>query len=311
MVRSALDKMRKKMMVLRVPVSGSPGEMSERSKQVKSRGLGRAMGSFLGALLLVAGPLMSRAVTAVALDAAGEKPPGQAGGAVQYSPAIADILRLADAKVDAEVIKAYIKNSPIHYAPSATEIIALKDHGVSGEVLIALLQHGGELRAQAGTAGQARGGSAAYPAPTAYAAPPVYGDYGYSYPAYSYGYPYYSSSYCYDYGWPWWSSYWPSFYFSYYPYRSFCHYPYYSCRYPYYSYGHYYPRYGGFQHYGYSHHFSGVHAASFARQSASFPSRTGSFQHVGVSGHAGSFVSHGGGFRGGGGMGGRSFGRGR
>jgi len=41
-----------------------------------------------------------------------------------------EILKMVDAKVDAEVIKAYIQVSQVAYSPSATEIIALKDRGV-------------------------------------------------------------------------------------------------------------------------------------------------------------------------------------
>ena len=52
---------------------------------------------------------------------------GQTASSPRYSPGVADIVKLADAKVDAEVIKTYIRNSPTAYNPSATEIIALKD----------------------------------------------------------------------------------------------------------------------------------------------------------------------------------------
>src|SRR5258706_4345958 len=68
--------------------------------------------------------------------------------AARYSAGIAEILKLVDAKIDAEVIKAYIKSSPIAYNPGATEIISLKDRGVSSDNLSALLQQGDELHRQ-------------------------------------------------------------------------------------------------------------------------------------------------------------------
>src|SRR6266436_1159488 len=54
---------------------------------------------------------------------------------VHYSAGLYEILKMADAKVDPEVIKAYIKNSPIAYDPSAAEIIALKEHGLPADGL--------------------------------------------------------------------------------------------------------------------------------------------------------------------------------
>src|SRR4051812_35005045 len=53
------------------------------------------------------------------------------------SPGLLEVLKLQDAKVDAEVIKAFIRNSPVAYNPSAVEIIALKQRGVSPEVITA------------------------------------------------------------------------------------------------------------------------------------------------------------------------------
>src|SRR5206468_8567330 len=68
--------------------------------------------------------------------------------AVHFSTGITDILKMIDAKVDVEVIKAYIKNSLVAYNPASAEIIALKERGVPNEVLTVLIQRGGELRAQ-------------------------------------------------------------------------------------------------------------------------------------------------------------------
>ena len=153
-----------------------------------------------------------------------------------------------DAKVDAEVIKSYVKNSPTAYNPSVTEIIALKDHGVAPEVLTAMLQRGAEVRAQSMQAAQAAPNAAAlqispgavnpyalapgydYGAQSVY---PNYPNYTYSYPAYSYDYPSYAygyPAYGFGYSWPF-----CSFGFGSYPYGGFCGYPYasYGWRYPY------------------------------------------------------------------------------
>src|SRR5258708_13908267 len=63
-----------------------------------------------------------------------------------YSPGVADVVKMADAKVDPEIIKAYIHSSPVAYSPSASEIIALNDRGLPPDVLTAILHRGGELR---------------------------------------------------------------------------------------------------------------------------------------------------------------------
>ena len=160
--------------------------------------------------------------------------------AARYSPGIADIVKMVDAKVDAEVIKTYIKNSPTAYNPSATEIIALKDHGVGPEILTAMLQRGAEVRAQSMQAAQAAPSAVApqaYPgaanpyAPAPgydYSAQPVYPNYAYSYPAYSYAYPSVRrtvSGYGCGYAWPY---FWPSLSFAFgcYPYGGYCGYRY-------------------------------------------------------------------------------------
>ena len=63
-----------------------------------------------------------------------------------FSPGIADVIAMLDAKVAASVILTFIQNSPVAYSPEATELIALREHGASTEVLAGLLHHGDELR---------------------------------------------------------------------------------------------------------------------------------------------------------------------
>ena len=92
-------------------------------------------------------PAASRAINTVAPStpaASQDAPAVQNAAAARFSAGVGDILKMVDAKVDAEVIKAYVKNSPTAYNPSATEIIALKDRGVGPEILTALLQRGAE-----------------------------------------------------------------------------------------------------------------------------------------------------------------------
>jgi hypothetical protein len=136
-----------------------------------------------------------------------------------FSPGVRDILKMLDAKVDTEVINAYIKNAPIAFNPSAAEIIALKKHGVPDELITGLILRGAEVRDQIaqGMAGQAPPmvNAPATP-PTAYpydygAGAPYnpyssdYADYSFGYP--NYGYPYYGYPYNYwwwnNYGYPW------------------------------------------------------------------------------------------------------------
>jgi hypothetical protein len=250
--------------------------------------------------------------------------------AVFHSSGMGEILKMLDAKVDPEIIKAYVKNSQTAYSPNAAEIIALKEHGVSSDIIVAMLQRGGELRGQAAQAAtmQPQMGTPPYRPGAAPAeqygtepAPPNYSDYpSYSYPDYSYAYPYYSGGYYgYGYGWPYYS-YWPSFYCGFYPYwgwgHGYC---------GYYNHGHYYGHYYGHSvavHNGSSVavHNGSVHGSStavhvntvgrsgsFATRSAmmtsgarmsSFSGRSGGFSSGG-GGHSSSFSSHGGGGGGG------------
>src|ERR1035441_9907454 len=74
-------------------------------------------------------PVASRAINAVtpatgAVNQSVAAPP--TAPAARYSPGVTDIMKMVDAKVDAQVIKSYIKTSPTAYSPSANEIIALK-----------------------------------------------------------------------------------------------------------------------------------------------------------------------------------------
>lgn len=153
----------------------------------------------------------------------------------RFSPGAQEIVNMLDAKVDPEVVKAYINNSPVPYNLSAAEIIDLKSHAVPDEIVTAMLQRGAEVRAHAVAPSQAPPVTtpAPYPMTSQYQYPqyqyPQYpeGYSDYSTP-YSAGYPYYypySSYWWYNYGYPWYGYYYP-FYYS--PYchfdgHGFCH----------------------------------------------------------------------------------------
>src|SRR5689334_23028047 len=153
--------------------------------------------------------------------------PPQAGASVRFSTGIPEILKMIDAKVDVEIIKAFIKNSLVAYNPSAGEIIAMKDRGVPNEIVTAMIQRGGELRPSLSAP------PVSAPARPPYNTAPPY-DYGAatdmapyapSYPAYPYSYASYPyTSYVYA-GYPYYPYY--SFSYSYWPYcSSFYGYPY-------------------------------------------------------------------------------------
>lgn len=133
----------------------------------------------------------------------------------RFSAGLQEIVRMVDAKVDPEVIKAYIKNSAVPYSPTAGEIIALKKKGVPDDIVTALLQHGADVRAQAAIASPPMSAApAAVPygaAPGAY--PYDYADYGSPYyDPYPYGYSYPYNYWWYSYGYPWGGFYSPFFF---------------------------------------------------------------------------------------------------
>jgi hypothetical protein len=273
-----------------------------------------------GALMIWA-PVASKAINTVApaTAAASEDAPGvQNAPAAQFSAGVGDILKMVEAKVDPEVIKAYISSSPIAYNPSAAEIIALKDRGVGSEILTAMLQHGAEVRAQAMRAAPqaAPGGVNPYAPAYDYSAQPAYPAYTYAYPAasyvyptYSYGYPgYYYGGYGCGYSWPW---YWPSLYFGGCSYGGYCGHPYSSCgyRYPYgyggrgYGYYHGRPGYygGGHGYYGGRSYYGGHGYNGSGARPVPYAGRGAGFSSVGGGGRPATFASPSGGFRAGGG----------
>jgi hypothetical protein len=291
-------------------------------------------GRFVTGAVLLCALVTASAISSVApANTADNQPtPAQSAAATTFAPPIAEIAKMVDAKVNQEVILAYIRNSPTAYNPSATEIIALKDQGVSSDILTAMLQHGAEVRAQSIRAVQAAQAAAApqsvpgaanpyAPAP-AYdpSAQPVYPNYVVSYPDYSYAYsaPVYPA-YGYSSSWP---SCWPYFSFGLgcYPWGGYCGYPYGGCgyHYPYYcgnhGSGYYYGNHGYYSgsyrgHGGY-HGDHGYYGSpgyhGYGARPAPYAGQGGGFHSFGNGSRPPSFAGSAGGIRSAGGFGGRT-----
>ena len=231
----ALDNRVNRARISLMPMLAVVMKMAKQSEAVKRLLTGAWL--VAGALALGA-PATSSAINAVAPSAGAiqqDAPAAPNCWAARYSAGVADIVKMVDAKVDPQIVKAYIQNSPTAYNPSATEIIALKDRGVGPDILTAMLQHGAEVRTQAMRAAPGAANPPLPQAPSGVANPyapgydnsvqAAYPAYPYTYADTSYAYAY--PSYCYggyNYGscWPW---YWPSFSFGCYPYGGYCGYP--------------------------------------------------------------------------------------
>jgi len=118
-----------------------------------------------------------------------------------YSAGIAEIIKMLEAKVDAQVILAYIQNSAIPYNPEATELVALKEHGASTATLLALLHRGDELRLQLAQAESSVDPPSA-PLTSGYVPETAYPPYP-NYDSDSSDVPYPPTYYGYGAGWPW------------------------------------------------------------------------------------------------------------
>ena len=64
------------------------------------------------------------------------------------SAGIEEILKMVNARVSPDVIKAYVESASVACNPTATDIVALKAHGVSDDITTALLKRSAEGRAQ-------------------------------------------------------------------------------------------------------------------------------------------------------------------
>ena len=73
-------------------------------------------------------------------------PPSVRPAPLVISPALNEIVKLAQAGVGEQVLLTYIQNSPLNYRPSADEIIYLTDLGVPDSVISALMNSGAPLQ---------------------------------------------------------------------------------------------------------------------------------------------------------------------
>jgi hypothetical protein len=79
------------------------------------------------------------------------------------SKGVQDVLKMVDAGVSKEVIKAYVENARITGNPTSADMIALKQHGVPDDITIALLKRRSQGRSQ-NAASDSAPGVAPYPA---------------------------------------------------------------------------------------------------------------------------------------------------
>jgi hypothetical protein len=77
------------------------------------------------------------------------RPEQKTGDTEPFSAGVDEILKMLQAGVSTNVIKAYIESSPVAYSLSAGDIIALKKRAVPDELTTAMVTRGGTLRTQA------------------------------------------------------------------------------------------------------------------------------------------------------------------
>src|SRR5262245_44294601 len=59
-----------------------------------------------------------------------------------------DVVKLVQSGAGTDVVLSYVENSPIAYSPSANDVMRMHEEGVPSDVIVAILRHGGNLRAQ-------------------------------------------------------------------------------------------------------------------------------------------------------------------
>jgi hypothetical protein len=92
----------------------------------------------------------SASVTPVAGGAAqNETPQPAAKSLAQRSAGVEEILKMVQAGVSKDVLKAYIETAPIASSLSAADIVVLKERGLPDDLTVALLKRTAELAAQA------------------------------------------------------------------------------------------------------------------------------------------------------------------
>jgi hypothetical protein len=81
---------------------------------------------------------------------AGQSDPSEPGvkSNAQQPTGVDEILKLLQAGVSKEVMKAYIETTPVAFPLSAIDLVTLKEHGLPDELTVALIKRGAELTAQ-------------------------------------------------------------------------------------------------------------------------------------------------------------------
>jgi hypothetical protein len=84
----------------------------------------------------------------------------------QYSPGVGDVLKLLQAGVSKDVIKAFVEHSRVVYQLNAEDVIALKQQGGSDELITAMVKRGAPPAGYARRAPDAAATGSAQPANT-------------------------------------------------------------------------------------------------------------------------------------------------
>jgi hypothetical protein len=90
----------------------------------------------------------SNTATATAASVAPAKTVVQKVDKTAPEPGVSDVLKMLDAGVSKDVLKAYVENSTVAYNLTSADIIALKEHGVTDDITVILLKRSAESRAQ-------------------------------------------------------------------------------------------------------------------------------------------------------------------
>src|SRR5437867_9627970 len=104
----------------------------------------------LACVAFLALPLLSGHAQPPPTSLPGSPAPGQSvsPAPAAVSPAVAEVLRLAESGVAEDVVMAYVQNSPAGFNLSADQILYVRDLGLSSQVITAMLNRDAMLRSQ-------------------------------------------------------------------------------------------------------------------------------------------------------------------
>src|SRR5439155_6845430 len=104
----------------------------------------------LACVAALALPLLSGYAQPPATSLPGAPAPGQpvSPAPTAVSPAVAEVIRLAESGVAEDVVMAYVQNSPAGFNLSADQILYVRDLGLSSRVITAMLNRDAALRSQ-------------------------------------------------------------------------------------------------------------------------------------------------------------------